>query len=163
MKNFKFPLINIAIQENQKPIDFIDNKFIPAEELFPNWASAESILEEFVNLTDELYVSPGTTVCIGLEFPVVIGIRGIVVSMYETFPLEYREIVKNILYKLIDDYIPNLDSMLYEKVNDYNKYIIKNKIRQREQYIISCGGRDIMEELKFRLGISCHFSLKICI
>ena len=145
--------------ENLKPDlldkDFIDNKYIPCEELFPGWMTAGIILKDFCAKVKEWGISGNeNNLNISLEYPWVRDeLSGEMVPQILFFPEEDIDRVISIIDRLQFDYNPNIDDCLYKINNEWIKNEILNRIKNYECNIIELGGRPILEELKFRLGI----------
>jgi len=73
--------------------------------------------------------------------------------MLDFFPPEDRPKVEEICHKVMDDYTPDLTCYLHEKVTEETKNAIYVDIKAFEMHVISCGGRQVKEELAFRFGL----------
>jgi len=138
--------------------ELVWSHFIPVNKLFPRWVTASIILREFCEKTgDWAVLQDDVDICrinIGLTFPLVRDeLSGRLVPMFETFPLEDRERVFDICHMVMSCYTPTLEEMIGQKVNDFTVARIRDMIKEHECRIIAEGGRDVMKELKFRLGL----------
>jgi len=140
-------------------IDFIDNKYIPCEKIFPCWITCRIILTDFCHNTKRWKIEKELLslhiLSISLEYPMMKDeISGKQVPQVLSFPLEDREKVIKICNKLHKDYCPqSIEKYIGTLLNSDTIWRIKNEIYGREQSIIYYGGRNVLDELKFRLGV----------
>jgi len=158
--NKKFvPTIVQPINEvPEKPVAWIEAKFIGVKDVFPHWYTAEPILTDFVQRTKDWsivsVVDDPSNIVIGLEFPRVWDeLSGGPVPMVESFPPEDRPKVIGICHTLMADYMPDLRRYERKKATEEMFAAIKCDIRSREAYVVSLGGRPVKAELAFRLGL----------
>jgi len=152
-----------AISVNIKKLKPIYNPcktdFIPCEEIFPQWLTAKPILEDWHSKIDpiECFFNYNRNGNIGFILPVVLNIvSGKWVNQVEIFPEEDRPKVYEILFSVAGDYIPDkeiLESFLRQLITEHTKHQIGQTIKDKEQCIISAGGRTALNELSFRLGL----------
>lgn len=150
--------VELHNQVPEKPVAWIEEKFVSVSEIFPHWMTAKPMLTDFVQRTKDWVVSNHSDVPsnigIGLEFPNVWDeISGGPVPMMESFPPEDRPKVIGICHTLMADYLPDLSKYRLELVTETTFESIKCAIRSRESYVTSLGGRPVKAELAFRLGL----------
>jgi len=149
----KMPYIYVE-PRNDKPIEWIDNKFIDCKVLFPHWICAEILLNDFVSkIEDWEVIINRSNINISLKYPEVRDIYGNYISMIEAFPPEDRDQVIEICDRLQYDYTPNLNDFMGTKIMMHTSLHIKQQIKSREQEILSYGGRAWRKELYYRLGL----------
>lgn len=137
--------ITVKITPQEESIHIEKRDFVPCGELFPKWELDEcrSILTSFCERTGSWEITcTWSTVEINLKYPLTY------------FPRVTAKKVEIILNQLQNDYIPNLDRFLDLGITSYIKGVVLDAIRDHEQRIINCGGRSVLDELKFRLGVS---------
>lgn len=141
-----------------KPIGWIDNKFVSAVELFPEWITAPLVLEDFCDQTQDWDILPHpfnpSLLYSGLVYPLVVDEEtGMTVPMYETFPSEDKVKVMAILDKLQLDYAPKFEQNILNKMTPYTREQMLQRIKRRELTVVRQGGRTILREMRFRLGV----------
>ena len=156
IKNF----LNIVLPPTQDKPDFtpswINNTFIPCELMFPEWIMARTFLTDFCNRTKYFGISgKECDIQISLDYPLVKDeISEELVSVVLFVPPEDREKVMGICNQLHQDYIPTeIYDFIFERNTEMLRYSILNKIKSCEQYLMSYRCRDVLSELKFRLGV----------
>ncbi len=138
-------------------IYWLDNKFIPIEQLFPHWKCAEFIIKDFIDKTNNWeVVVQDRNINVSLKFPSVFDeIKGKEISMIDSFPPEDRKEVINLCLKLMRDYLPDFKDIIGERKDNHIIDLIKSRIEEKKHYITSVGGRQWRDELYFRFGICC--------
>lgn len=155
-------------QKELDRINWIDKSFTSVRELFPQWLTADIMLLEFIKkTTDWNIVRKYSDVSIGLGFPFVNdGFTGDLVPMIHTFPPEDRHQVVGICLQLMRDYTPNMEKYYLMNATDAATHQMLSDIRSWEQQIISYGGRSVLDELAFRLGVGgglSHIKFEFCV
>ena len=64
------------------------------------------------------------------------------------------EKIKNIILGITNDYIPDTGKYLGIRLDKNTLNNIYADFKSYELYIISCGGRSIIDELRYRLGLN---------
>ena len=153
------PNVDINIHNGfNKPMDWIDNQFESVSEIFPNWLTSEIMLREFIVKTGDFIIRTNSidksNIEVGLAFPLVQTIEGKMVPMLETFPPEEREKVESISGEVLSDYIIELDKFLSQRVTEQTLHSMASHIKSWWKEIECEHGRNIKQELGFRLGLS---------
>ena len=144
--NSKTKIVNFSdhFKEIKGMADPEPSKFKPCHEIFPYWDDCENILTDWIcrcgwwKITKILY---GMGYDISLDLPHIAIVPG-----------EMALIING----LTIDYIPTHELMplLNTSMSRELDYKIKTIIANREKYIISIGGRPVLKELGFRLGVN---------
>lgn len=141
----------------QQSFSWIDNPFIHCKELFPDWHTVECILSEYCKDVKDWEISCNSSehvISISLAFPTVKDeLTQELVPMNKTFPKEVQAQTNAIVFQVMQDYLPNLDSYLHSEYILGVEDSIRSEISQHEQKILHVGGRMVFDELRFRLGL----------
>jgi len=160
----KIPSVQISrIEDKFKDIDLpLSPEYKPCEEIFPQWITSRIILTDFCNkilgwkvsiLENAIYAS--------LQYPFVVdGFDE--VSLVLSFPEEDRYKVINICESVHRDYFPNPDQFLNEMADERLQYKVSLWLDRYENYVINCGGRSAVDEVRYRLGILDIMGLRVC-
>ena len=122
------------------------------EEIFPEWAGARKIVTEFCDA------------CVGID----IGVdrrdpRSIYASFLwqagyslpvELVPQDDGDLLCSIAERVLAQRTPNLRNYYLTQMRVDTFYAIRNEFLQFDNQIISLGGRSLLEDLRFKLGIS---------
>lgn len=133
---------------------WLGRPYIPADTLFPSWITGRVLLKDFHSKTiGWVFDSEGSDIQMGLGFPWVQDVCGNWVPMAQTFPPEVRYVVEYIAFTVMWDYTPSLREVRGLKNDPTMTERIRAMVQRHEQQIISEGGRPVLAELAFRLGV----------
>jgi hypothetical protein len=131
---------------------WINNECIPCEDLFPNWANARNTLFNISNRIGDWilsYPSPSELV-IQRIFPYN---KIMAIIDKEEIPDVYWPLIETLWAQLIKDYSADLFEFVGSKQTKTAELSIVNKLKNRETFIIRCGGLNFAEEFQMRVGI----------
>ena len=150
------PQAFVIVQQDMKHKPLFDPVgFFSCTDLFPKWIAAKVALIDFCRRTSYWCVSSEkSSLNLSLGFPNVTDeLTGVVRPMVFTFPPEERSKVIGIMDKLLNDYTPNLDKFLCEVLTKNVLQHIRAELQTYESYVVMSGGRLILDEMAYRLGI----------
>ena len=155
----------IAHLDNQKPIDWIYNRFIPSNQRFPKWKNAAVTLMDFVEDIETFLITQQTYNPAALSAVLVMPTSLIrtqdneekIVDSIDLFPEDYKEDISQIWNQLVEDYLPDMEKFLGQNLTLSLIAVIEDEIRKRWHLIKERGGSSINNELAFRLGLNPQF------
>jgi hypothetical protein len=139
--------IKITGQELSKILDIKNpafSEFVSVEKLFPNWITARLALNDWVKeFTGLVAEQEGRKIKFFFDTS----------NKIDSFPSEDRGLVFNILERLIEDYTLDLKHLRNQRIDNNMMNYIKNALEEHEYNIKKIGGRCLLDELQFRLGL----------
>ena len=132
--------------------------FVPCRILFPRWKTAEPMLEEFCNKTKGWIIEEGAKlgmIELHLDWPKVRDeATGKEVYMQNTFPDEEKPLFGYILWTTLADYsYEATEPFIGEVINERLRIDILQALYAKERDIMEAGGKSVIDELRFRLGV----------
>lgn len=126
-------------------------------QLFPNWIMAKHFLKELYEGCEGIRFDLGTSPHWKCSFNVIIPSFFDVISQQHVpmtwgFPPEDRPLVEEILMKTLYDYLPPLKPFDGYSQSEKNRLSVMCQVKNRENYIINCGGCEFKKELALRFG-----------
>lgn len=162
MKSFLNRFAKVTIDQvppqDTKPIDWLDNKFVPTNEIWPSWLTGSVLLKHLLENTTAFKLmrnaNDPTSLSIGFEFPMVQVPAYGLVPFWETFPNEVIPKFLEITEEVIFDYMPDMEKILNARVKMTRDTLqhIKSQIQCRGKLIEESEGRHFRQEYAFRLG-----------
>jgi hypothetical protein len=128
---------------------FLKREFMPASKLFPSWLEAERVLSMMCDHSRGFQVRSDR---LKRDFAVSLGIRK---EDFDEIPTRYRGTVERTIDAVVMDYCPDLREFAYTGTKKDQRLLtsLTNAFVYKERAIIEAGGRFILDELRFRLGL----------
>lgn len=148
--------ITVPSTAHQNNFPWLDDKFVGYQELFPDWEDAYEILCDICKLSHSLvvkliqrYEHTAYVVIFGLSAE----LGGLLLTT-EKIPKQHAEKIQQIITQLERDYSQGIERFIGKSMSEHLLYNINQMLKALEYSIIASGGRELVKELKFRLGVS---------
>lgn len=143
------------------------SKYKDVSVLFPEWPEARISLRNLVRNGVEWVVSSiSDDVLIGLSFPIRVVVSGKEMPLLRTFRRDRIIKIDNICDTIISERMRHLDVVDYWGMapDDLIFKRVKSDLEHVDDKLESVGGRSLLEEVMFRIGIRYdYFQVKWCL